>query len=212
MFQGHSVESILPALPENGSTVKTTVLELDPKGLDDSPVPSATSREEEHAETTEAAEEEPNPAAAAKKTRRKKLRLAHSSSSSPAKDPELKDDATSNSPPHMQASPLKAYPLSSVPPPPTAGGIIFGGPGGIPSLSDDDDMYVFVCHQLVLSFLHDFLALFLVQRCGRSSEPSKGAHCLSPSSSLSSCYRRTTVAKGSPDCRHCFPGEGSGDI
>ena len=61
MFQGHSVESSLPPLPENGPTVETTVLELDPKGLDDSPVPSVTSWEEK---TAEATEEEPNPAAA----------------------------------------------------------------------------------------------------------------------------------------------------
>ena len=161
MFQGHSVESFLPPLPENGPTVETTVLELDPKGLDDSPVPSATSREEETAEATDAIEEEPNPATAAKKTRQKRLQLAHSSSSSPAKDPEVKDDATSNSPPHMQASPLKACPLSSMPPPPLAGGIIFVGLGGSPSLSEDDDRYVFVCHQLVLSFLCDFLAFVL---------------------------------------------------
>ena len=87
MLQGHSVESFLPPLPENGPSVETAALELDPKGLDDSPAPSATSWEEEHAEVTEATEEEPNPAAAAKKTRQKKLRLAHSSSSSPAKDP-----------------------------------------------------------------------------------------------------------------------------
>ena len=160
MFQGYSVESSLPPLPENGPTVETTLLELDPKGLDDSPVPSATSREEENAEVTEPTEE-PNPAAAAKKARRKRLRLAHSSSSSPAKDPELKDDATSNSPPHMQAYPLKACPFSSMPPPPMAGGIVFGGPGGIPSLSDDDDRYAFVCHQLVLNSLCDFLAFVL---------------------------------------------------
>ena len=161
MLQGHSVESFLPPLPENDPTVERTVLELDPKGLDDSPVPSATSREEETAEATEATEEEPNPSAAAKKTRRKRLRLAHSSSSSPTKDLELKDDVTSNSPPHMEASPLKACPLSSMPPPSTAGGIIFRGPGGIPSLSEDDDRYVFVCHQLALSFLCDFLTFVM---------------------------------------------------
>ena len=60
-LQGHSVESSMPPLPENGPTVETTVLDLDPKGLDDSPMPSATSREEE---ATEATEEEPNPVAA----------------------------------------------------------------------------------------------------------------------------------------------------
>ena len=158
MFQEDSVQSSLPPLPENGPTVEMTALELDPNGLDDSPVPSATSREEEIAEATE---EEPNPAAASKKAKRRRIRLAHSSSSSPAKDPELKDDVTSHSPPHMQASPLKACPLSSMPPPPTAGGIVFGGPGGIPSLSDDDDRYIFVCHQFVLSFLCDFLAFVL---------------------------------------------------
>ena len=137
----------MPPLPENGPTVETTVLEQDPEGLDDSPVPSVTSREEETAEATEPTEEKPNPVAAAKKARRKRLQLAHSSSSSPAKDLELKDDATSNSPPHMHASPLKAYPLSSMPPPRTAGGIVFGGPGSISSLSEDDDRYAFVNHE-----------------------------------------------------------------
>ena len=156
MLQGHSVESFLPPLPENGPTAKTATLELDPKGLDDSPVPSATSREEENAEATEATEEEPNRAAAMKKTRRKKLRLAHSSSSSPTKDPELKDDATSNSPPHMQAAPLTACPLRLMPPPPTVGGICFGGPGDIPSLSEDDDRYVFVLSRVC------FVSLFAI--------------------------------------------------
>ena len=42
----------------------------------------------------------------------------------------------------MQATPLKVCPLSSMPPPPTAGGIRFGGPGDIPSLSEDDDRYM----------------------------------------------------------------------
>ena len=138
-MQGHSVESSLPPLPENGLTAETAALELDVKCIDDSSVPFATSQEEENAEATE---EQPNPAATVGKHRRKKLRLAHSLSSSPAKDPELKDDATSSSPPRMQASPLKACPLSSMPPPPTAGGIRFGGPGDIPSLSEDDDRYV----------------------------------------------------------------------
>ena len=73
ILQGHSVESFLPPLPENGPTAETATLELDPKGLDDSPVPFATSQEEENAEATKATEEEPNPAVAVKKTRRKKL-------------------------------------------------------------------------------------------------------------------------------------------
>ena len=78
ILQGHSVKSILPPLPENGATAETVALELDEKGIDDSPVPSATCREEENVETTEATEEQPNPAAAVKKARRKKLRLAPS--------------------------------------------------------------------------------------------------------------------------------------
>ena len=71
--QGHSVESILPPLPENGPTAETVALELDVKSIDDSPVPSATSREEENVETMEATEEQPNPAATEGKHRRKKL-------------------------------------------------------------------------------------------------------------------------------------------
>ena len=129
----------MPPLPENGPTVETAVLDLDPKGLDDSPVPSANSREEEIAEATE---EETQPTAS-KKSKRRKIRLAPSSSSSPSKDTDLKDDATSHSPPHKQASPLKACPLSSMPPAPVSGDIVFGGPGSIPSLSDDDERYIF---------------------------------------------------------------------
>ena len=140
-MQGHSVESSLPPLPENGPTIETTALELDVRGVDNSPVPSATSRDEENDETTEATEEQPIAIAAEGKRARKKLCLAHSSSSSPAKDPELKDDATSSSPPRVQAAPLKACPLSSMPPPPAARGIRFGGTGDFPSLSKDDDRY-----------------------------------------------------------------------
>ena len=66
-------------------------------------------------------------------------RSAPSSSSSPAKDAELRDDATSSLPPCVEAVPLKACPLSSMPPPPVAGGVRFGGPGDFPSLSEDDD-------------------------------------------------------------------------
>ena len=80
----------MPPLPKNGPTVETTVLDLDPKGLDDSPVPSATSREEE---TAEATEEEPNPVAASKKAKQRRIRTAPSSSSSPAKDVDLEDES-----------------------------------------------------------------------------------------------------------------------
>ena len=125
----------MPPLPENGPTIKTTVLDLDP-----SPVLSANSREEEIAEATE---EEPQPVVASKKSKRRKIRLAPSSSSSPSKDTDLKDDATSHSPPRKEASPLRACPLSSMPPAPASGDIVFGGPGSIPSLSDDEERYVF---------------------------------------------------------------------
>ena len=120
-MQGHSVESILPPLPENGPTAETVAQEQDIKAVDNSPVPSATSQDEENDETTEATEEQPIAAVAEGKRARKKLCLAHSSLSSPTKDPELKDDATSSSPPRVQAAPFKACPLSSMPPPPTAG-------------------------------------------------------------------------------------------
>ena len=140
-MQGHSVESTLPPLPENGPTVETAGLELDVRGVDNSPVPSATSQDKENDETTEATEEQPTAAAAEGKRARKKLRLAHSSSSSPTKDPKMKDDATLSSPPRVQEDPLKACPLSSMPPPPVAGGIHFGGPSDFPMLSKDDDRY-----------------------------------------------------------------------
>ena len=64
----------MPPLPENGLTVETTVLDLDPKGLDDSPVPSANSWEEEIAEATE---EEPHPVVASKKSKLKGHVLPH---------------------------------------------------------------------------------------------------------------------------------------
>ena len=121
----------MPPLPENGLTVETTVLDLDPKGLDDSPVPSATSREEE---TAEATEEDPNLVVASKKAKRRRMQVSPSTSSSPSKDTDLKDDATSHSPPRKQASPLKACPLSSMPPAPASGGIVFGGPVAFPHL------------------------------------------------------------------------------
>ena len=140
-MQVHSVESTLPPLPENGPTTEIVAQELEIRGVDKSPVPSATSRDEENDETTEATEEQPIAAVAEGKRTRKHLRLVPSSSSSPAKDAELKDDATSSSPPHVQVAPLKACPLSSMPPPPAAGGIRFGGPGEVPLLSKDDDRY-----------------------------------------------------------------------
>ena len=144
-MQGHSVESILPPLPENGPTAEIVAQELEVRGVDNSLVPSATtSREEENEETAEAMDDQPIAAATEGKRTRKKLHLAHSSSNSPAKDPELKDDATSSLPPHVQAAPLKACPLSLMPPPPVAGGIRFGGLGEIPLLSEDDDRYSIV--------------------------------------------------------------------
>ena len=51
-MQGHSVESTLPPLPENGPSVETVALELDVRGVDNSPVSSATSRDKENDETT----------------------------------------------------------------------------------------------------------------------------------------------------------------
>ena len=141
-MQGHSIESSLPPLPENGPTAETVAQELDIRVVDNSPVPSASiSRDEEIDETTEVMEDQLIAAVAEGKRTRKKLRLVPSSSSSPAKDAELRDDATSSSPPRVEAVPLKACPLSSMPPPPAAGGVRFGGSGEFPSLSKDDDRY-----------------------------------------------------------------------
>ena len=140
-LQGHVVESSMPPLPENGPTAETTVVDLDP-----SPVPSSNSREEEVAEATE---EEIQPAAS-KKSKRRRIRMAASTSSSPSKDTELKDDATSHSPPRKGSSPLRACPLSSMPPAPVTDNIVFGGPGSIPSLSDDEERYAFVLFVLFL--------------------------------------------------------------
>ena len=140
-LQGHVVESSMPPLPENGPTAETAVVDLDP-----SPVPSANSREEEIAEATE---EEIQPTAS-KKSKRRKIRLAPSSSRSPSKDTELKDDATSHSPPRKGSSPLRACPLSLMPPAPVTDNIVFGGPGSIPSLSDDEERYVFALFELFL--------------------------------------------------------------
>ena len=139
-LQGHVVESSMPPLPENGPTAETTVVDLDP-----SPVPSANSREEEIAEATEGTQP-----AASEGSKRRKIRLAPSSSSSPSKDTELKDDATSHSPPRKGSSPLRACPLSSMPPAPVTDNIVFGGPGSIPSLSDDEERYVLALFELFL--------------------------------------------------------------
>ena len=138
----------MPPLPENGPTIETAVLDLDP-----SPVPSANSREEE---TAEATEEEPQPVAS-KKSKRRKIRLAPSSSSSPSKDTDLKDNATSHSPPRKQASLLRVCPLSSVPPVPATRDIVFGGPSSIPSLSDDEERYVFCLSSCFLLYCLSFV-------------------------------------------------------
>ena len=58
-IHGHSVESSLHPLLENGPTVETAALELDVREVDNSPVPCATSRDEENDETIGATEEQP---------------------------------------------------------------------------------------------------------------------------------------------------------
>ena len=64
----------LPPLPKNGPTVEIVAQELEIKGVDNSPVPSATtSRDEENDEMTEATEDQPIAAAAEGKRTRKKL-------------------------------------------------------------------------------------------------------------------------------------------
>ena len=182
-MQGHSVESTLPPLPENGPTVETVAQELEIRGVDNSPVPSATtSREEENEETAEAMDDQPIAAATEGKRTRKKLHLAHSSSNSPAKDPELKDDATSSLPPHVQMAPLRACPLSLMPPPPVAGGIRFGGPGDFPSLSKDDDRYEcidtrFCASSSVTSSCITDSLVFFMQRAGGPRESTQSAYC-----------------------------------
>ena len=97
--QSHSVVSSLPPLPENGPTAETAVQELEVKGVDTSPVPSATtSRDEEVDETTEVVENPPAAGDMDETRTRKRLQVAPSVMSSPAKDAELKDDADSGSP------------------------------------------------------------------------------------------------------------------
>ena len=78
-MQGHSVETSLPPLPQSSPTAKTVAQELDIKGVDNSPVPSATtSRDEENDEMTEATEDQPIAAAAEGKRTQKRLRLVPS--------------------------------------------------------------------------------------------------------------------------------------
>ena len=201
----------MPPLPENGPTVEMTALDLDPKGLDDSPVPSAISREEE---TAEATEEDPNPVVASKKAKRRRMQVSPSTSSSPSMDTDLKDDATSHSPPHKQASPLKACPLSSMPPAPVSGDIVFGGPGSIPSLSDDEERYVF--HFMTSFGLCCFFSsgtsnyVFCLQRCGGCYKSSTRSCCLTRSGGFS-CECTSALAAGDHSDHSCsIFGQGSG--
>ena len=192
----------MPPLPENGSTIETAVVDLDP-----SPVPSANSREEEIAEATE---EEAQPVAS-KKSKRRKIRLAPLSSSSPSKD-----DATSHSPPRKEASPLRACPLSSMPPAPATGDIVFGGPGSIPSLSDDDERYVLLFCELFLTAMlfplsGVYQCLLYYQRCGGRYQSSTRSRCLHCSRGLSCECAIIPAAGGHTDysCSICRQGRGS---
>ena len=106
LMQGHSIVSSLPPLRENDPTKETVAQELEVKGVDTFPVPSATtSRDEEMDGTTEATEDQPAAVAVDEKRTRKHLRLVPSASSSPTKDAELRDDGDSGSPHHAQATP-----------------------------------------------------------------------------------------------------------
>ena len=99
-MKGHSVKTSLPPLPKNGPTCKTVAQKLDIRGVDNSPVPSTTtSLDKENDVTTEVTEDQLVAAAAGGKCTRKRPRLVISSSSSPANDTELRDNATSSSPP-----------------------------------------------------------------------------------------------------------------
>ena len=110
------------------------------------------------------------------------------------------DDATSHSPPRKPASPLRACPLSSIPPAPASGDLVFGGPGSIPSLSDDDERYVLLLCELFLTAMLFPLSgmcqyLLYYQRCGGRYQSSTRSRCL-PYSRGFSCECATIPAAG----------------
>ena len=161
LMQGHSIVSSLPPLRENDPTKETVAQELEVKGVDTSPVPSATtSRDEEVTETTK---DQPAVAAVDEKRTRKRIRLVPSASSSPTKDADLRDDGDSGSPHRAHAAPLRVCPVSSMTPPPAAGGVRFDGPGDFPSLSNEEDMFDWNAIYLCLFFVtcvYDIIFVF----------------------------------------------------
>ena len=91
-MQGHSTASTLPPLPENGPTHETEVQEVETKGGNESPLPSATTSPMEEVEEEEAEEVQTEEPAAtdhvSEVPTRKRHRVARgvsSSMSSPAK-------------------------------------------------------------------------------------------------------------------------------
>ena len=74
--------------------------------------------------------------------------------------------------------------MSSMPPTPASGDIVFGGPGSIPSLSDDEERYVLLFFELFLTALLFLwrvclIVCFHLQQCrGRYQSSTRG--CCSP--------------------------------
>ena len=171
-MQGHSTASTLPPLPENGPTHETEVQEVETKGGDESPLPSATTspmEEVEEEEVDEVQTEDPAaPDHVSEVPIRKRRRVAQglsSSVSSPAKEADLKDDGDSGSPPPAKAAPLTVCPLSSAPPPQSGEALLFGGPIFDDPDSEEDGEYMCAPLLPVLRFCWLILLLMLFYPC-----------------------------------------------
>ena len=144
-MQGHSTASTLPPLPENGPTHETEVQEVETKGGDESPLPSATTSPTEEAEEEEVEEAQGKEPAATEdvsevplRKRRRAAQVMSSSTSSPARE-YVRDDGNSGPSPTTIAAPLDVSPLSSAPPPPQSGGELLFGGSNFEDLDTDDE-------------------------------------------------------------------------
>ena len=150
-MQGHSTASTLPPLPENGPTHETEGQEVETKGGDESPLPSATASPSEEAEeegVEEAQSKEPTAtedvSEVPARKRRRAAQVMSSSTSSPAKDSDERDDGNSGLSPTTTAAPLDVSPLSSAPPPTQSSGQLpFGGPNFDELDTEDEEEHRF---------------------------------------------------------------------
>ena len=176
-MQGHSTASTLPPLPKDGPTHETEVT-VEAKGVDEWPLPSATTSpieevEEERVEeaqdkelaTTDDVSEVPT------RKRHRAAQVVPSSMSSPAKEEDLRDDGDSLSSHSAKAAPLDVSPLCSAPPPKSGGELLFGDPNFEDLDSEEAEEHRFAPELFVLKFsLVELFCLCCMSSVTRSAE------------------------------------------